>query len=152
MTMIKTLSLCGFLALAGCSMVSKGKEVETGGGDTGGGEEPAAAGFADNMHDAPMFSQGDSLTANLECHASGYLKVDASAGTPLQIQVTVEPEGACYNLEWMNSNGGSQNGGQMFGEVCESKTFDVTGLEGGAFIQISESGVCKNASVTLALQ
>lgn len=153
MTMTKTLSLLGFLALTGCGMMKgKGEAADpcadpckAGGG--GGGLTPA-----DNMADAPVVTVGDSLTSALACNGSGYLKVDAPAGEAFQIEVNIQTEGACVNVSHLNSNGGAQNGGQMFGELCESQTLDVTGLDGGSYIQIFESGACKGATVDLALK
>jgi hypothetical protein len=147
--MMKTLSILGLLALGGCSMISGGKADTTDIGGGGGGGE-AARTPADNMHDAPTFHVGESLSGPAECHASRYLIVDAPAGEAFQIDVAISgPEGSCVDVSYLNSNGGSQNGGQMFGELCENKTLDVVGLEGGAYVQISESGACKGASYEL---
>jgi hypothetical protein len=148
--MKKTLSILGFVALAGCSMISKGKagsaDLDTGGAD----DAPKA--LADNMHDAPTFHVGDSLSGDAACHASGYMKIDAPAGQPLHIDVGVSgPSGVCLDVSYLTSTGGSQNGGQMFGDVCENKTLDVTGLDGGSYLQISESGACQGAKFSIAL-
>jgi len=148
MNKTKTLPLV-LLTLAGCSMM-KGKGDDTGGGGGGGGGEKSLAG---NMAEAQTFSIGESLKAPAECHTSGYMKIDAPAGEAFQIVVGIDgPEGSCVDVSYLNSNGGSQNGGQMFGELCEGRTLDVTGLEGGAFLQVSEAGACKGASIELALQ
>lgn len=148
MTKNKTLSLVlvTFAGLAGCSMI-KGKGEDTAGGG-GGGEKS----LADNMHDAQIFHVGESITTPVECHASGYMKVDAPTGEAFQLDVEILTEGACVDVSYLTSTGGAQNGGQMFGELCESKVLDVTGLDGGSYIQLSETGVCKDASITLALK
>jgi hypothetical protein len=145
------ISILGLVVLAGCSIISKGKTDTAVVGEGGGGEEASRA-PADNMHDAPMYHVGESVDAPAECHASRYIKLDAPAGEAFQIDVAISgPEGSCVDVSYLNSNGGSQNGGQMFGELCENKTLDVVGLDGGSYVQISESGACKGASYSLAL-
>ena len=149
--MKKTLSILGFVALAGCSMISKGKagsaDLDTGGGGGGGSRA-----LTDNMHDAPVYHVGDTTTEAAACHASRYMKIDAPASQAFQIDVAIDgPEGSCVDVSYLTATGGAQNGGQMFGELCENKTLDVVGLEGGSFIQISESGACKGASFSLTL-
>ena len=132
-------------SLAGCSMM-KGKGDDTGGGG-GGGDK----GLAGNMAEAQTFSVGESLKAPAECHTSGYMKIDAPAGEAFQIVVGIDgPEGSCVDVSYLNSNGGSQNGGQMFGELCEGRT-SRRGTRGRrAFLKVSESGACKGASIELA--
>jgi hypothetical protein len=142
--------------LSGCSMFGGKQDVETGGG--GGGE--ATRGLAGTMADAAVFSKGDDLTAPAECHTSGYMKIDTPAGEPLQIGVVVEASAeTCLSVHYLNANGGTQNGGVME-EICSNEspatldvaTLDVTGLEGGSFLQISEAGVCQGATVTITLR
>ena len=57
-------------------------------------------------------------------------------------------------VHYLNANGGTQNGGVME-EICSAEspaTMNVTGLEGGSFLQISEAGVCQGATVTISLR
>jgi hypothetical protein len=149
--MTKTIPVV-LLALAGCSMIAKGKtDTSDVGGGGGGDDAPALAG---TMAEAPTYHVGQSVTAPAECHTSSYMKIDAPAGDAFQVDIGIEgAEGACVDVSYLNSNGGSQNGGQMFGELCEGKTLDVTGLEGGSYLQVSQSGVCKDGvSISIALQ
>jgi hypothetical protein len=151
--MTKMLSLVAFLAavsaLGGCSMISKGKadtaDVGGGGGDD---DSPALAG---TMAEAKTYHVGDEITAPAECHTSGYMKIDAPAGQAFQVDIGISTEGACVDVSYLTTTGGSQNGGQMFGEICEPKTLDVTGLDGGSFLQVSESGACKGTDISIAL-
>jgi hypothetical protein len=139
--------------LSGCSMFGKGGDAAEPGGGGGGGE--VTKGLAGTMADAQVFSKGEDLTAPAECHTSGYMRIDTPAGEPLAIGVTIDAKAeTCLSVHYMNSNGGTQNGGVME-EICSNEspaTIDVTGLEGGSFLQISEAGVCQGATVTISLR
>src|SRR5262245_2690142 len=144
--MKKMLTFAAVVALAGCSMMKKAETTTGGGGDDEGG---GAKGLAGTMAEAQTFHVGDSITAPAECHTSGYMKIDAPAGQDFQVDIGISTEGACVDVSYLTSTGGSQNGGQMFGELCEGKTLDVTGLDGGSFLQVSESGACKGTDISI---
>jgi hypothetical protein len=137
------------LASAGCSMLGKGGAAPGGGG--GGAASPGLAG---TMAEASVFQKGDTLTAPAECNTSGYMKVGTPAGEALSVVITIDaPAPTCLSVSYLNANGGTQDGGVME-EICSEEspaTLDVTGLEGGSFLQISEAGACQGAKVTIAL-
>jgi hypothetical protein len=135
--------------MAGCSFMSKGKDVSTGGG----GGEKALAG---TMAEAQTFHIGDVLEAPAECHTSGYMRIDAPVGQTFHVEVTVEGgAGTCVDVSYLTKNGGANApDGHMFGDVCveqSPKSLEVTGLDGGSFLQVSESGACQGATMKLAL-
>ena len=151
-TMTRTLALGALIlsASTGCSML--GKKASTGGGGGGGG---AAAAIADNMHDAPVYHRGDSFKFTAPCPGSGYAKFDIPAGEPVKITVTgTGPEGAGLNASYLRSTGGAVDG-QMNGDLEVAAgpiVFDVTGQEGGSFLQILETVPCKGVETTVTVE
>ncbi len=146
-SLVTVLALTSFAA--GCSMISKGSS-------SSGGAGPVAAGpaLAGTMAEAPTYHVGATIEAAAECHTSGYAKVDAPAGDALTLEVTVTAPGeACVSVHWLNANGGATGG--LMEEVCTNESpasFAVTGMEGGAFLQVSEAGACQGATVKLAVR
>jgi hypothetical protein len=152
MTPIKQGFLVGALALAlvpACML--SGKTGDTLVDEGGGGGDKALAG---TMAEAAVFGRGESLSAPAGCHTSGYMKLDVPAGEPFQLDVGIEsPADTCLSVHYLKANGGAVDG--MMLEICSAdapKTIDVEGQEGGAFLQISESGVCQGATVSVAVR
>ena len=145
------LGAVALLATSGCSLMSKKGGDTTATADDSGG---SAKGLAGNMAEAAVFGKGESLQAAAECHTSGYLKMEIPAGEPFQIDVTIDsPAETCLSVHYLNANGGAVDG--MMLEICSPdspKTIDVTGQEGGSFLQISEAGVCQSAKVGIAIR
>lgn len=146
---IRTLALGAVLmsAATGCSLLGKKSPAAAGGGD--------AAPFADNMHDAPVHHRGETFSYTPPCPASAYAKFDIPAGEPVKITVTGEgPEGAGINVSYLRSTGGAVDG-QMKGDQEIAKgpiVFDVTGQEGGSFLQLLEVVPCKGVNVTVTVE
>jgi galactokinase len=151
-TTIRSLALGAILitAASGCSLISKKSSASTGGG--GGG---AAAAIADNMHDAPVHHKGETFKFTAPCRASGYAKFDVPDGEAVKITVTgTGPEGAGLNASYLRSTGGAVDG-QMKGDLEVAKgpiVFDVTGQDGGSFLQIMEVVPCKGVDVSVSVE
>lgn len=149
-----TIAFLGAVALlSGCSLISKKSSDTTAVADDSGGGG-GGKGLANNMAEAPLFGKGETLNAAVECHNSGYMKMDIPAGEPFQIDVTIDaPAETCLSVHYLKASGGAVDG--MMLEICSDaspKTLDVTGQEGGSFLQISESGVCQGAKVGVAIR
>jgi hypothetical protein len=128
-----------------------------GGGTTATGTGPTAksAPLGDTMADATLYHQGSLIQAALGCNTSGYAKFDFPVGQAVKMDVSVEgPEGTCVSAHYLKANGGAVDG--MMKELCVGKngseTWDVQGLEGGSFLQVSEAPPCKNASIKVNVQ
>lgn len=146
---MKKLLVFGFVALAGCSMMKKGT---SGGG--GGGDEAKGGPLGDTMADAVAYARGDTITAPLLCHTSGYASFTLPAGEALHFDVTVisPKDEACISIGYLKDNGGTAG---ISDEVCSSgsKSFDVTVPEGKwSQLQLSENGVCQGATVAIAVK
>jgi hypothetical protein len=145
-----SVSLLAVASLAGCSLVSKGGSSTT----SGGGGEPAGPVLGDTMADAPTYAVGDAISSPVQCHTSGYAKVQAEAGAPYQLEVAVSAPGeSCVGISWLNANGGATGG--LMEEVCTNEspaTFDITGMEGVGFLQVAENGVCVGATITMTVK
>jgi hypothetical protein len=132
----------------GCSML--GKKASVGGG--GGG---AASGIGDTMADAPVYHRGDSFKFTAPCRASGYAKFDIPTDEPVKITLTgTGPEGAGINPAYLKASGGAVDG-QMKGDIEVAGgpiVFDVTGQEGGSFLQITETVPCKGVEVSVTVE
>jgi|GEM_PF-3424775 len=141
-----------FVALAGCSMVKKG--TSTGGGGGGGGGGAAKGPLGDTMADAVKYERGDTITAALGCHTSGYAKLELPAGAALHFDVTVTTpkDEACISIGYLKDTGGTAG---ISDEVCSSATkrYDVTVPAGTASqLQLSENGVCQGATVAIVVK
>lgn len=136
-----------FVGLAGCSMMKKGTS-------TGGGGD-AKGPLGDTMADAVSYDRGDTITAPLLCHTSGYAKLALPAGEAVHFEVTVtspNAEEACVGIGYLKENGGTAG---ISDEVCSgaSKSYDVTAPEGAyGELQLSESGVCQGATVSIVVK
>ncbi len=109
--------------------------------------------FAGNMAEAPVHHAGGTLEGPAGCRESFYAKFDFPVGQAVKMDVTVKgPAGACLSVHYLKANGGAVDG--MMKEMCidknASETWDVQGLEGGSFVQVSEQPPCKGASITIA--
>lgn len=109
--------------------------------------------FAGNMAEAPVHHVGGSLEGPAGCRESFYAKFDFPVGQAVKMDVTVKgPAGACLSVSYLNANGGAVDG--MMKEMCidknASESWDVQGLEGGSFVQVSEQPPCKGASISIA--
>ncbi len=148
---IRSLALGALLmsAATGCSLLGKKSPAAAGGG---GGETAA---IADNMHDAPVHHRGETFTFTAPCRATGYAKFDIPDGEPVKISITGEgPEGAGLGTSYLRSTGGAVDG-QMKGDLEVAKgpiVFDVTGQEGGSFLQITETVPCKGVNVSVTVE
>jgi len=133
----------------GCSML--GKKATAGGG--GGGE--AASGIGDTMADAPLYHRGDTFTFTAPCRATGYAKFDIPTDEPVKIIITgTGPEGAGLGTAYLKASGGAVDG-QMKGDLEVASgpiVFDVTGQEGGSFLQITETVPCKGVEVSVSVE
>lgn len=144
---LPTTSLVSALALllaAGCGMVT----TSTGNGAAPKGGSGALAG---TMADAQTFKRGASITSPLACNAAGYAKIDVPQGEAYKIELTVSgPAGACVHVRHLKGSGGD---GGVSTEFCSdkepSKTFDVTGQEGGNFLEVMENPPCKGAGLKI---
>ncbi len=150
-TSLAFLGAVALLAVTGCSNFSKtarDSAAEPSGGGGGG------KGLAGNMAEAAVFGKGETLNAAAECHTSGYMKMEIPAGEPFQIDLTIDsPADTCLSVHYLKANGGAVDG--MMLEICSPdspRTIDVTGQEGGSFLQISEAGVCQGAKVGVAIR
>ena len=137
------------LSLVGCASAPK----PMGGGEAGGGGAPAAS-FGDTMADAPLHHLGATLKAPAGCSTSSYAKFDFPVGQAVKMDVAVEgAPGSCLSVHYLNANGGAVDG--MMKELCidkgGSETWDVEGLEGGSFVQLSEQPPCKGAAVSISV-
>ncbi|MBK9035604.1 MAG: hypothetical protein IPL61_30825 [Myxococcales bacterium] len=147
---IRSLSFASLLMIAatGCSLV--GKKSPAGGGGGGG-----SAAIADNMHDAPVHHRGETFTFTAPCRSTGYAKFDIADGEPVKISITGEgPEGAGLGTSYLRSTGGAVDG-QMKGDIEVANgpiVFDVTGQEGGSFLQITETVPCKGVNVSVSVE
>ncbi len=134
-------------AATGCSMLGKKASSVTGGG--------AHAAVADNMHDAPVYHRGDTFKFTAPCRATGYARFDIPSGEPVKITITgVGPEGAGLGTSYLRSTGGAVDG-QMKGDLEVASgpiVFDVTGQDGGSFLQITETVPCKGVEVVVAVE
>ncbi len=155
MTTIKLGSLLGALTLVltpACMLAGKGGTSDTLVDEGGGGGGDKA--FAGTMAEAQVFGPGDTLTQPAGCHTSGYMKFDVPAGEAFQLEIGIEaPAETCLSVHYLKANGGAVDG--MMLEICSKdapKTIDVTGQEGGAFLQVSESGACQGATVSVAVR
>lgn len=132
----------------GCSML--GKKTSVGGG--GGG---AASGIGDTMADAPVYHRGDTFKFTAPCRATGYAKFDIPTDEPVKISITgTGPEGAGLNPAYLKASGGAVDG-QMKGDIEVASgpiVFDVTGQEGGSFLQITETVPCKGVEVSVTVE
>jgi hypothetical protein len=151
MTPIKQGFVVGIVALAlvpACMLSGKTGDTLV---DEGGGADKALAG---TMAEAQVFGRGETLTEAAGCHTSGYMKFDVPAGEPFQLDVGIEsPADTCLSVHYLKASGGAVDG--MMLEICSAdapKTIDVEGQEGGAFLQISESGACQGATVSVAVR
>ena len=137
-----------FSLTTGCSML--GKKASTGGG--GGG---AASGIGDTMADAPVYHRGDTFKFTAPCRATGYAKFDIPTDEPVKITLTgTGPEGAGINPAYLKASGGAVDG-QMKGDIEVASgpiVFDVTGQEGGSFLQITETVPCKGVEVSVTVE
>lgn len=137
-----------FVGLAGCSMIKKGSPA---GGGGGGAQGP----LGDTMADAVAYDRGDTITAPLGCHTSGYAKLALPAGEPVHFEVTVSSPTsteACISIGYLKDNGGAAG---ISDEVCSSapKSYDVTAPEGAyGELQLSENGVCQGATVAIVVK
>lgn len=132
----------------GCSML--GKKTSVGGG--GGG---AASGIGETMADAPVYHRGDSFKFTAPCRSTGYAKFDIPTDEPVKISITgTGPEGAGLNPAYLKASGGAVDG-QMKGDIEVASgpiVFDVTGQEGGSFLQITETVPCKGVEVSVTVE
>ena len=117
--------------------------------------EPAATEpLGDTMADAVAYERGGTIAAPLLCHTSSYAKLTLTPGESLHFDVTVTSPGeeACVSIGYLKDSGGDAG---IADEVCstESKSYDVTVPEGAAsYVQLSENGVCRGASVTITVK
>ncbi len=144
------MAMVGFVvALAGCGMINKG-----------GGTTPATGGGAatgplgDTMADAVAYQRGDTITAALGCHTSGYAKFTLPAGEALHLDVSVSTpkDEACIGIGFLKENGGDAG---LSEEVCSSapESYDLTVPEGAmSQLQLAENGVCQGATVTIVVK
>lgn len=152
MLKISTVLAC-VLAVAGCP--KKGADATGGGtGPTPPGATPTAA-YAGNMAEAPMHALGETVTAPMGCRESLYAKWDLPQGQAAKMTVTIAgPAGACASIHYLKGNGGAVEG--MMKELCIDKNatevWDITGQEGGSFIQQSEAVPCKGLTLTIVAQ
>jgi len=114
-----------------------------------------AAPFGGTMAEAPLYHAGATIKGPAGCNTSGYAKFDFPVGQAVKMTVTAEgPAGTCLSVSYLKANGGNVDG--MMKELCVDKgateTWDVQGLEGGSFIQMSEQPPCKSAGITIAVQ
>ena len=132
----------------GCSML--GKKTSVGGG--GGG---AASGIGDTMADAPVYHRGDTFKFTAPCRATGYAKFDIPTDEPVKISITgTGPGGAGLGTAYLKASGGAVDG-QMKGDIEVASgpiVFDVTGQEGGSFLQITETVPCKGVEVSVTVE
>ena len=133
------------------------KSTTAGGTSTGGDSTPAAktTPFGDTMADAVLYHQGSAIEGALGCNSSGYAKFDFPVGQPVKMDVSVVgPEGTCVSASYLKASGGAVDG--MMKELCVGKngieTWDVQGLEGGSFLQVSEAPPCKNAGIKVTIK
>ena len=153
--MIKTTLLVTLLAVVATGCPKKGADA-TGGGTTGPTTgAPATAPYAGNMAEAPMHELGATVTAAMGCRESLYAKWNLPQGQAAKMTVTIAgPAGACASVHYMKGNGGAVEG--MMKELCidknPSETWDITGQEGGSFIQQSEAVPCKGLNLTIVAQ
>ena len=135
-------------ATAGCSTLGKKASGVTGGGG-------AHAAVADNMHDAPVYHRGDTFKFTAPCRATGYARFDIPADAPVKITIAgVGPEGAGLGTSYLRATGGAVDG-QMKGDLEVANgpiVFDVTGQEGGSFLQISETVPCKGVEAVVTVE
>jgi hypothetical protein len=151
-----TLLLACTATLAACPKKGGDATSTTTTASTGGGEAApdAAKPFGDTMADAPLHHLGANLKAAAGCNSSGYAKFDFPVGQSVKMTVTAEgPPETCLSVSYLKANGGNVDG--MMKVLCvdknASETWDVQGLEGGSFIQMSEQPPCKNANITIAV-
>ncbi len=132
----------------GCSMLGK----KTSGVGGGGG---AASGIGDTMADAPVYHRGDTFKFTAPCRATGYAKFDIPTDEPVKISITgTGPEGAGLGTAYLKASGGAVDG-QMKGDIEVASgpiVFDVTGQEGGSFLQITETVPCKGVEVSVTVE
>ncbi|MEZ4399617.1 MAG: hypothetical protein R3B06_06345 [Kofleriaceae bacterium] len=139
---------CGALLVtstSGCSMISK----------PGAGPAAAGAGIADNMHDAPVYHRGDAFTFTAPCRASGYARFDVPVDEPVKLIITgTGPAGAGLGTSYLRASGGAVDG-QMKGDLAIAAgpiVFDVTGQDGGSYLQITEAVPCKGVEVRVVVE
>lgn len=125
-----------------------------GGGDTAApaGKSPA---LGDTMADATLYHQGSMIQSAAGCSTSGYAKFDFPVGAHVKMDVSVEgPAGSCLSVSYLKASGGAVDG--MMKELCIDKngteSWDVEGLEGGSFLQVSEAPPCKGAGIKVVIQ
>jgi hypothetical protein len=140
------------LFLVGCP--KKGGDAVVTAPTGGGGGAPAAA-FGGTMADAPMHELGATVSGALGCRESLYAKWNIPQGQAAKMTVTIAgPAGSCASVAYLKGNGGAVDG--MMKELCidkaASETWDITGQEGGSFIQQTEAVPCKGATITIVAQ
>lgn len=125
----------------------------------GGGDTAAPAGksppLGDTMADATLYHQGSLIQSAAGCSTSSYAKFDFPVGAHVKMDVSVEgPAGSCLSVAYLKANGGAVDG--MMKELCidtnGSESWDVEGLEGGSFLQVSEAAPCKGAGIKVVIQ
>lgn len=136
--------LVAVVAAQGCSAIKKNTGM--GGGD----KRP----LGDTMADAVTYQRGDTITAPLLCHTSGYAKLPIPEGEAIHFDVTVTSpkDEACIGIGFLKENGGDAG---ISDEVCSSapKSYDVTAPAGAySELQLSENGVCQGATVTIVVK
>ena len=153
------LSILSSVTLAGLTLAGCPKPTTTA---SGGSTTPAAAAattpakaLGDTMADAVLYHQSSTIDASLGCNTSGYAKFDFPVGQAVNMEVAIAgPEGTCVSASYLKANGGNVDG--MMKQLCVGKngneTWDVQGLEGGSFLQVSEAPPCKNATLKVVIQ
>lgn len=141
LTMLGALALLG---ASGCSMIS------TSGGN-GASPKAGSGSLAGTMAEAQTFKRGASISSPLSCNAAGYAKIDVAQGEAFKIELTVTgPAGACVHVRHLKASGGD---GGVSTEFCSdkepTKTFEVTGQEGGSFLEVMENPPCKGAGLKI---
>jgi hypothetical protein len=119
------------------------------------GSGGATAAIADNMHDAPVYHRGDTFAFTAPCRATGYAKFDIPTDQPVKIAITgTGPVGAGLGTSYLRATGGAVDG-QMKGDIEVASgpiVFDVTGQDGGSFLQITETVPCKGVAVSVVVE
>jgi len=140
------------LAVTGCMPKKSGDSTTS--TTTGEAAAPApTSAFGGTMADAPVHHQGGTLEGPAGCRETFYAKFDFPVGQPVKMDVAVKgPAGACISISYLKANGGAVDG--MMKEMCIDKnpteTWDVQGLEGGSFVQVTEQPPCKGATISIA--
>ncbi|HEU0032979.1 MAG TPA: hypothetical protein VFQ53_20245 [Kofleriaceae bacterium] len=115
----------------------------------GGTPTPTDRGVADTLAAAPAQAVPGTRKIRPPCNESGYLKLEVT--TDAAFSVEVKPDKGCASAGIVDANG------KPLGDPVDAcfktpKNVVGTGVAGGTFLAIGESGTCEGNVVTLTIK